>query len=94
MIPGTKALIKLGYLPVIASDGPALELLKKEFPDIAAYELPSYNIHYSKNGNLLNALLIIQSGKIIKTAIKEQEVTQKIVERKRYPGLYQTTGSE
>jgi hypothetical protein len=64
----------------MASDGQALELLKKEFPDLKAYELPSYNIRYSKNGKLLNALLIKQSGKILKAIKREQEVTREIVE--------------
>lgn len=79
-IPLIEALIKHGYQPVMASDGQALELLKKEFPDLKAYELPSYNIRYSKNGKLLNALLIKQSGKILKAIKREQEVTREIVE--------------
>jgi len=40
-IPLITALIKHGYQPVMASDGQALELLKKEFPGLEAYELPS-----------------------------------------------------
>jgi len=79
-IPLIEALIKHGYQPVMASDGQALELLKKEFPDLKAYELPSYNIRYSKSGKLLNALLIKQSGKILKAIKREQEVTREIVE--------------
>lgn len=86
-IPVIETLIELGYLPVIASDGPALELLKKEFPDIKTYELPSYNIQYSKNGNLLNAMLIMQSGKILNTVKREQEATQKIVEKEKISGI-------
>lgn len=86
-IPVIEALIKQGYLPVIASDGPALELLKKEFPDLVAYELPSYNIHYSKNGNLLNALLILQAGKILKAIKKEYEVTQEIIAKEKIGGI-------
>ena len=86
-IPLIAALIKHGYQPVMASDGQALELLKKEFPDLRAYELPSYDIRYSKNGKLLNALLIKQSGKILKAIKREQEVTQKIIEKEKICGI-------
>ncbi len=86
-IPLIEALIKHGYQPVIASDGQALELLKKEFPDLKAYELPSYNIRYSKNGKLLNALLIKQSAKILKAMIREKEVTREIVEKEKICGI-------
>ena len=45
-IPVIEALENHGYEPVIASDGVALELLKKEFPDKKILELPSYKIEY------------------------------------------------
>jgi len=86
-IPLIAALIKHGYQPVMASDGQALELLKKEFPGLEAYELPSYNIRYSKNGKLLNALLIKQSGKILKAIKREQEVTREIIEKEKICGI-------
>lgn len=86
-IPLIETLINHGYQPVIASDGQALELLKKEFPDLRAYELPSYHIRYSKNGKLLNALLIKQSGKILKAIKREQAVTREIVEKEMICGI-------
>ena len=49
-IPIINALIKCNYEPILASDGIALLLLKKEFPQLEAIELPSYNIKYAKKG--------------------------------------------
>lgn len=47
-IPIINALILEKFEPIIASDGVALELLKKEFPDLVFLELPSYQIEYAK----------------------------------------------
>ena len=49
-IPIIKALQENNFTPIIASDGIALELLKKEFPYIQSLQLPSYQIEYAKNG--------------------------------------------
>ncbi len=49
-IPIIKALQENDYVPIIASDGVALELLRKEFPYLQSLELPSYQIEYAKNG--------------------------------------------
>jgi hypothetical protein len=43
-IPIINALKAHQFEPIIASDGIALSLLKKEFPDITCLELPSYDI--------------------------------------------------
>ena len=40
-IPIINALMKHNYKPVIASDGIALQFLKKEFPDLKTIDLPS-----------------------------------------------------
>ena len=49
-IPIIKALQENNYIPIIASDGIALEILRKEFPYLQTLELPSYQIEYAKNG--------------------------------------------
>ena len=48
-IPIIKALQEHNYIPIIASDGAALALLKKEFPYLKFLELPSYQIEYAEN---------------------------------------------
>jgi len=40
-IPIIHALIAADFVPVIASDGAALALLRKEFPNLSSLELPS-----------------------------------------------------
>jgi len=49
-IPVIQGLLDNGYEPIIATDGVALELLKKEFPKLISFELPSYDIQYSEKG--------------------------------------------
>ncbi|NMH28540.1 glycosyltransferase [Flavobacterium silvaticum] len=49
-VPIIRALELTGYTPIIASDGVALEMLKKEFPHLKHLELPSYKIEYPKDG--------------------------------------------
>jgi hypothetical protein len=45
-------LLKNNYIPIIASDGIALALLRKEFP--GSNTLPSYHVEYAENGPILN----------------------------------------
>ena len=68
---------KYGFQPVIASDGDALTLLKKEFPDLTFYELPAYNISYSKKKSQKSKLLL-QSPAILKAALEEKKTVKKI----------------
>jgi uncharacterized protein (TIGR00661 family) len=43
---------------ILASDGAALSLLRKTFPDLESHELPGYNIKYAKDARLINAVLL------------------------------------
>ena len=45
-IPVINALQNEHYEPMVASDGAALQLLKKEFPELTHLELPGYNIQF------------------------------------------------
>ena len=51
-IPIIRALLDHNFVPVIASDGAALDLLHKEFPNLSSIELPAYNVTYAKNSKL------------------------------------------
>lgn len=75
-IPIINALIEHNYEPIIASDGIALHLLKKEFPDIKTIELPSYNIKYSKKGYYFKLKLLKETPKILK-AIRAENIMVK-----------------
>ena len=78
-IPIIHALEKNGFIPVIASDGPALLLLKKEFPRLDHHELPSYNIRYSKRSELLKLKLLLRTPEILEAISKENKQTADIV---------------
>lgn len=61
----------------IASDGGALQLLRKEFPKLSYFELPSYNITYKYDSIVLN--LITQARKFRRAIKKERRMTSAIV---------------
>ncbi|SDX62967.1 glycosyltransferase [Flavobacterium degerlachei] len=71
-IPIIKALEENNYIPIIASDGIALELLRKEFPYLKFLELPSYHIEYAKKGKNFKWKLLQNLPKIIKAILKEK----------------------
>jgi hypothetical protein len=63
---------------IIASDGPALEVLKMEFPDIEHYELPDYGIKYVFESIVVNISLAIPG--ILRAMWREHTLAKKIAE--------------
>ena len=86
-IPIINALIDAGFEPIIASDGVALALLKKEFPELTCLELPGYNIKYSKKGYLLKLKLLKDSPKVINAIKAERRATKQIFETHKIDGI-------
>ncbi|WP_299398599.1 glycosyltransferase [uncultured Gelidibacter sp.] len=86
-IPIINALLTHNFTPIIASDGAALSLLKKEFPELESVELPSYNIRYSKNGDFLKLKLLMHTPRIIKTIRLEQLAIERIVKTHAIDGI-------
>lgn len=86
-IPIINALIKEGFDPVIASDGDALLLLQKEFPQLKSYELPAYHIKYAKNGKLLKYKLLLQMPKIVEAVRKEKSILENIITKENLCGI-------
>ncbi|WP_348637333.1 glycosyltransferase [Aquimarina sp. 2201CG14-23] len=86
-IPIINALKDQDYEPVIASDGAALALLKKEFPDLKTEELPSYNIEYAKKGRDFRLKMFLKSPKIAHTISAEKKVTKRIIESDDFYGI-------
>lgn len=76
-IPIIKALEENGFTPIIASDGIALEMLRKEFPKLQTLELPSYQIEYAKKGAFFKWKLIINSPKMILAILREKKIIKK-----------------
>ena len=86
-IPIINALIQYGYEPIIASDGEALALLRKEFLELKHLELPSYKINYSKNRRHFKLKLLSNTPKILATIQSEKKVIDKIVETETIDGI-------
>lgn len=86
-IPVIQGLLDNGYEPIIGSDGVALELLRKEFPKVVSFELPSYNIQYAEKGENFKWKMIAQLPKIIATIKKERKKINKIITSYEFDGI-------
>lgn len=62
---------------IIASDGTALELLKKEYPQLKFLKLPAYNITYKTSNMTWN--IATQAPKIVMTMFREFFTLQQII---------------
>lgn len=84
-IPIINALLECGYQPIIASDGNALKLLEKEFPNLKTFKLPSYKIQYPENGNwlkwklLVNIPTVLRAMKLERKAVKNMIISEDLV---------------
>lgn len=78
-IPIIKALINNNFEPIVASDGYALNLLKKEFPNLVFILLPSYPVSYSKKRWFFKWKLLLLFPKMLKTIHAEKIVIEKII---------------
>jgi len=86
-IPVINALIRYNFEPIIASDGAALELLRKEFPQLKTFELPSYDIRYAKKTKSFKLKLIKDTPQLIKTIRKEKKIIETLVETENIKGI-------
>lgn len=86
-IPIIKALEENGFESIIASDGIALALLKKEFPKLISIELPAYNIQYAEKGKNFKWKLALQMPKMLSAIKKEKTKINKIIENYEIDGV-------
>jgi len=86
-IPIIKALQENNFTPIIASDGIALELLRKEFPYLKTLELPSYQIEYAKNGKNFKWKLIKSLPKMIEAIVEEKNIVKKWIQKYEIDGI-------
>ena len=86
-IPIIKALEGANFEPILASDGDALGLLKKEFPHLLALELPSYDIEYAKKGKNFKWKLITQLPKIVNSISKERKTVDSWINKYSISGI-------
>lgn len=78
-MPIIQAILDKGDQPIIASDGAALELLRKEYEDLTFIELPSYQIAYPENGQFLRLKMLKDSPKIWNAIRKEHQILNRII---------------
>jgi uncharacterized protein (TIGR00661 family) len=86
-IPIIKALQENNFIPIIASDGIALEFLRKEFPYIKTLELPSYQIEYAKNGKNFKWKLLKNLPKMLEAIGKEKKIVKKWIKKYEIDGI-------
>lgn len=80
-IPIINKLIELKNEIIIASDGEALVLLKKEFPNLVFEELEPYNVQYSKNAKDFDKAIFFQLSKLGKAIKKEHSQTFELIKK-------------
>lgn len=86
-IPIIKALQDNNHIPIIASDGDALDLLKKEFPYLKFLELPSYEIEYAKNGKYFKWKLLKNCPRMIEAILEEKRLVKKWIKKHDIDGI-------
>ena len=86
-IPVIRSLEDHGFRVVIDSDGPALALLREEFPGREVLELPSYNVRYTRKGSLFKLKMISQAPNFIKVMHEEQRVLDRYISEHEVSGV-------
>ncbi len=86
-IPIINALLENGFTPLLASDGTALDLLKKEFPELEHMELPSYQIIYAKKAAAFKWKLLMDSPKMLKAIKREKKAVKELVLSGKIQGI-------
>lgn len=81
-IPIIHVLLAKGAEVVLAGDGPAIQLLAQEFPQLLCFELPSWNITYPSQGNF-TWHLFKQVGKVMLAIRGENKEVELLVEREK-----------
>jgi len=86
-IPIIKALQESNHIPIIASDGIALAMLRKEFPYLQTIELPSYQIEYAKNGKNFKWKLLQNAPKMLKAISNEKKLVASWIKQYDIDGI-------
>ena len=78
-IPIINYLLEKELEVIIASEGRALQLLRQEFPQLLAIELPAYRIRYHSSNMFFN--IAWQIPKILRAIFQEYRFTQKLIQQ-------------
>lgn len=72
-VPLVQSMLELGWSVTLAGEGPSLNILTKEFPELPTLKLKGYRIKYPKNGFWLIPNLLLQVPKIFQTISEERK---------------------
>ena len=86
-IPIIIALQRNGFTPILASDGVALRLLQKEFPELEHIKLPTYGIKYPKNGKFFIVKLLLRLPKIMRAIAAEKKQINSLIKNRNIAGI-------
>ena len=86
-IPIIRALLDLDFNPIIASDGMALMLLQKEFPNLKCLELPSYKIEYPEKESDFKFKMLQNAPAIFEAVLAEKKLVKKWVSEYNLSGI-------
>ncbi|PQB05837.1 glycosyltransferase [Aureitalea marina] len=86
-IPIIKSLIENDYEVLIGSDGAALMLLKKEFPELGFIDLPAYDVKYSQKGIFFKWKMMLGMPKIQKAIRRENRIVSNLVAESKINGI-------
>lgn len=86
-IPIIRALEIEGFTPILASDGVALDILRKEFPQLQSIVLPSYHIEYPKNGVFFKLKMVANSPKMLAAMLSEKKLIKEIIKEHNISGI-------
>lgn len=84
-IPIIREIQKQGAEVFLASDGRALQLLKKEFPDLPHLELPGYGIQYRSKSIVVNVLR--ETPTWLRAVYLEHKWIQKFIKEYKIDGV-------
>lgn len=86
-IPLIRSLLANDFDVLLGSDGAALLLLKKEFPQLPWVELPSYNITYPKNAKSFKWKILLHLPLLIQAILKEKRIVAQLVAEGKVDGI-------
>ncbi len=86
-IPIIRALLQEGFDVLLGSDGAALLILRKEFPNLPFVELPSYDITYPKKGEWFKFKMFLKLPQIKKAMNSEKRMVKRLVADGKIDGI-------
>ena len=85
-IPIIDRLLQKGCNVILASDGSALKVWQRHYPDLQTIELPSWNIKYQRWGSF-TLMMASRAPYIIKAINEENKLVKKLIEKHNIDGI-------